>query len=663
MERLLKDAKKISGIKYDISSYSDIVDAIHVVQKEMGIAGTTAKEASTTIEGSLKSVKSSWSDLITSLSDPNADIGSKINNFVSSIETAADNLIPTIEIALSGAGTLISKLLPKIVNEIPNLIKDVIPDMFDKVDELVTTTLDSIGQNKDTIIKGLIDLLVKLVDIIANNAPKFVTVVMDLVTTLFNTLADKADEIVPKIFNSIVKVVEEFIKKLPNVLGSVLKLIVSLVNSIVDYLPTLVEKLPNVLDGIVKFILASIPLIIKAITSITANIIDELPDLLVAIFKALPEMITTLVESVPELLSGLLELALLSLVLPFELLGALGKSIVELIFGEEAADEMEESVKKWFDIWWEEAWKNFDEKKSEIGTFIGKVFDEAWARASGFFPWLWEQIKNVFNLWWQSLPEDAQKNLTEVWEKISKLFSGGSEFSMKLWNTVSNFLSESRDKLTKWFDDNWNIAFKLGQGIFNNIVKGLSDAFAPSWAVIGSTFDDLWVKISKWWDASWEKVTSIGSNIIKGIKEGITTSWDAFWKWLSGQLNKSMDNILEFFGIHSPSTLMRDKVGKNLVAGLAEGIKDNFNIVDKVVDNVNGKLLNLGDVELQDLNGSISYSTNGMMNGVSANKPNLNLNVTFGDVTMNSDEDIEEVANKVSEAIAEKVLQMGMAVG
>ena len=89
MERLLKDAQKISGIKYDISSFADITEAIDVMQEEMGIAGTTAAEASETIEGSINSMKSAWSNLVTGLADENSDLDKLINNFVDSTATAA----------------------------------------------------------------------------------------------------------------------------------------------------------------------------------------------------------------------------------------------------------------------------------------------------------------------------------------------------------------------------------------------------------------------------------------------------------------------------------------------------------------------------------------------------------------------------------------------
>ena len=88
MERLLADAQAISGIKYDISSYADVVDAIPRYQTEMGITGTTAKEASSTIQGSIASMKSAWTNLLTGLSDPTQNLDQLIDNLVNSITSS-----------------------------------------------------------------------------------------------------------------------------------------------------------------------------------------------------------------------------------------------------------------------------------------------------------------------------------------------------------------------------------------------------------------------------------------------------------------------------------------------------------------------------------------------------------------------------------------------
>ena len=113
MQRLLEEAEKISGIEYDISSYADIVDAIHVVQTEMGITGTTAKEASSTISGSIASAKSTWENLMTGLADSNANIPQLVGNVLSSGTTVLKNIIPVAKQVLASIPEAISEISPQ----------------------------------------------------------------------------------------------------------------------------------------------------------------------------------------------------------------------------------------------------------------------------------------------------------------------------------------------------------------------------------------------------------------------------------------------------------------------------------------------------------------------------------------------------------------------
>lgn len=153
MERLLKDASKISGIKYNISSFADITEAIHVVQTEMGITGTTAKEASTTIQGSISAMKGAWTNLLTGLGNENADFDALLTNFLESVGTVAQNLLPRISVIIGKIPDMVRGLLPLI----PPLIAELLPVAVDGVSsivagvgailpELVGTVVNAIGQ-------------------------------------------------------------------------------------------------------------------------------------------------------------------------------------------------------------------------------------------------------------------------------------------------------------------------------------------------------------------------------------------------------------------------------------------------------------------------------------------------------------------------------------
>ena len=144
MQRLLDDAEKLSGQKFDLSSYADIVEAIHVVQTEMGITGTTAREASSTIQGSIAATKSAWQNLLVGLADGNQDIDLLTKNLGDSIMTTANNLIPRIQTTLESIAELIETVVPPIVEQLPAIVVAVLPDLLSAALEIVWTLLETI---------------------------------------------------------------------------------------------------------------------------------------------------------------------------------------------------------------------------------------------------------------------------------------------------------------------------------------------------------------------------------------------------------------------------------------------------------------------------------------------------------------------------------------
>ena len=207
MERLLKDAQKISGVKYDISNLSDVYNAIHVIQGELGITGTTAKEASTTIQGSVASMKSAWSNLLTGVADDNADWGTLVNNFVDSVVTAGDNLLPRIEIAVEGIGLLITDglalLLQNVVPMGMQLIQNLITGMANQLPDIIPSINGAMGMIINGIVAMLpqilqmgIQIIVSLVQGIAQSLPTLIPQMVDAVVTMVDTLLDNIDLII-----------------------------------------------------------------------------------------------------------------------------------------------------------------------------------------------------------------------------------------------------------------------------------------------------------------------------------------------------------------------------------------------------------------------------------------------------------------------------------
>ena len=150
MERLLKDAQALTGVKYDITNLADVYTAIHVIQENLGIAGTTALEAEKTISGSAATMKAAWQNVLTAISG-GGDLDRAINNLVDSISNYFENIVPVVERALSGIGRLIEKVAPMLVQTVAKSLIKAIPSLLNAVYEMI------IGLAKG-IYQGIIDL-------------------------------------------------------------------------------------------------------------------------------------------------------------------------------------------------------------------------------------------------------------------------------------------------------------------------------------------------------------------------------------------------------------------------------------------------------------------------------------------------------------------------
>ena len=160
MERLISDANKLAQAQgqagdLTIESYADIVEAIHLVQDNMGITGTTAKEASTTIQGSVNSMKSAWNNLLVGIADDNADFTGLMDNMIDSVITVAENLIPRVQEVLKKLPDLINGLIPRLIS----IIEGILPDLLSAVTKLIQSLVSALPNLLQSIINAIINLL------------------------------------------------------------------------------------------------------------------------------------------------------------------------------------------------------------------------------------------------------------------------------------------------------------------------------------------------------------------------------------------------------------------------------------------------------------------------------------------------------------------------
>lgn len=235
MERLLADAQKLTGVKYNINNLTDVYAAIHAVQTELGITGTTAKEASTTLQGSMSMMQSAWQNLITGMADPNADIGALIGNMIDSAKTFLGNAIPIISQSIKGISKAIKDIAPVITKEVPGLIRDVVPDLLKAGGELVKSLGEGILKALPDLIPVAVDVILDLVDFITDpsNLMAMVNGAVDIIIALNEGLIEALPKLIEKAPEIIMALLEALIKNAPKLLEAGTKLVFAIVEGLV----------------------------------------------------------------------------------------------------------------------------------------------------------------------------------------------------------------------------------------------------------------------------------------------------------------------------------------------------------------------------------------------------------------------------------------------
>lgn len=322
MERLLADAEKLSGQKFDISSYSDIVDAIHVVQTEMGITGTTAAEAASTIEGSGGSAKAAWANLITGIADDNADLDTLIGNFVSSVETAAGNIIPRVSAILGGISqlvtsastTMIPMVITTITDNLPSLLQaaaalvgalgqgiiDSLPAITQAAIDILFFLSNGLIENLPTLIDGIVQVTMTIVQMLTS--PDFLTQLIETAILLITTLAQGLIDAIPQLIAAVPLIIGNLlaaiIVELPNIIQMGIDLLFALIDGIIKCIPELVAAVPTLIIAFINGIVNNLDKIILAgpqiIVSLITGIIGAIPELIAAV----PRIIAAIADTI-----------------------------------------------------------------------------------------------------------------------------------------------------------------------------------------------------------------------------------------------------------------------------------------------------------------------------------------------------------------------------
>lgn len=477
MERLLADAQAISGIEYNIDSYADVVEAIHVIQESMGIAGATAAEAEGTISGSINALQAALQNMLVGFGDADADMEMLCQNMVDALQNVIKNITPVIENMV--------KVLPTVTGALLDAFADLLPTLLQTVTDLFAQLLNTILTLLPQLIPAVVEAVMTIVQALIDNLPLLVDAAVQLVVALVEGIGMALPQLIPAAVQAIITIVEGLITNLPLILDAALQLIMGLAEGLLTAIPVLIEALPSIILAIVDFIIGAIPQIIQAgielltalvaalpeiITAIVAAIpqiiegiitavLDSIPqlvqagiDLLVALIQALPEIITTIVAAIPEIIGSIVN--------------ALIKSIPQIV---QAGVQLLVSLIKNLPTIIVEIVKAVPQIISGLVNALGKGVSQMAQVGGNLVRGLWQGIQSLASWLWNKV----SGWISSIWDGICDFFGIASPSKEMGW--VGEMLVEG---LAGAINDNGKDAVKAAEGMskdINDVMHGLAD--------------------------------------------------------------------------------------------------------------------------------------------------------------------------------------------
>ena len=500
---------------YVIDNLADCQSALIDYIEMQGLSGYAANEAAETITGSLSMMKAAWSNLVTGVADDEADFDSLIDNLVTSVDAAAQNIIPRVEQALTGVGKLVEKLVPTIVERIPDLLENTLPVLSESALKLLRTLGQALVNNADQLLLYVWDLiddiwvsisessessngLSKFIEALAKRIPQILdeieTIAIQLVSGLGRALQDNQSiSIMMDAFAQILYGIAESIAVgIPVLAETAFTIIKQLGEGIIENLPWLLEESVVLIEELADYIAEAAPRMMPQIVELVAKIAEILtnPDTLVKLLDAALKIIIALAEgllySLPELLK---KIPVIIENLKKALIDAgpmLGKAAVELV-GMLAAGLIEAipaAVKAVMQIY-----DAIAETIISWGSGLFKAIGESWKQA-------WKALEPYLifaKTWGNHLIENFISGIKQKWEDLKKSVSDVAQtvkdflgFSEPKKGPLSNFHTYAPDMMDLYSKGIKENAGKLEASLQTSL-EGVSEFFTPEKPQASST--------------------------------------------------------------------------------------------------------------------------------------------------------------------------------
>lgn len=430
MQRLLADAEKLAGYKagtFDISSFADIVDAIHIVQDELGITGTTAKEAATTIQGSVSSMKAAWENFLTG--------SGSVDELVDSVSTAAGVVVDNLGEIIPRLAQTLPKLISKVGKMLPDLLEQLLPSLIEGATALVHGFVSVLPVLMETMLPSLIDGAISVVTMMVGELP---------------SILSAFSEVIPML-------IEAVMTMLPLLIEAGIQIVQQLALGILEELPSILSSLSEVIPMLIEAIMTMLPLLIETggqiLLQLTTGILQELPSMLESLREMIPMMVEAIMAMLPQILeAGIQILTQLALGIA-QALPDLIPQIVDVVLTivEVLIDNIDLIIDAGIEL--------------IIGLAVGLV---------NAIPKLIEKIPEIIS----KLIDAIVNNAPKMWEAASKLIMTLAGGLIKNLPSLIMKIPEIVSKISRSFID---LAYKFAEA-GKNIVTGLWNGIKSGWS-------------------------------------------------------------------------------------------------------------------------------------------------------------------------------------
>lgn len=486
MVRLIKDSGVLGDAAKDLTtknlnekvSFDKIVDAIHAVQTNMGITGTTAVEASSTIQGSITSLSKAWDNFVIVLGSGSDSIYSSVEYITDAFQNVVTNVTPVIDHLI---GTI-----PYAIDGIVEALVTLAPSLLSAASAIFIGFLGAFKESIPLLIPAVLDMLVEIATTINDNIGNITQTGITIVNTITEGIIKALPTLIPSIVQAINTITQTFAGNLPTILQLGLDLIQSLLQGILNALPLIIDSLPGIVMSIVNAILLHIPQLIEMVGTLISAIAEALPEIIQKIVTVLPTLIDSIISAILEALPLIVEAGI--------------ELLVSLIH--------------------------------DLPTIIATIV--------------------------KALPQLINGIINAIVGNIDKFIEAGIKIFVAIVENLPAIIAGIVEAIPQILDA---IIEALGDGI-----EGMADA---------------------------------GEKLLEGIWKGISDGT----KWLFDQIrswcDSLVDKVKEFLGIHSPSKVFEDAIGKNIVLGMEVGIDKN---VPKMIKNTENALSGLTQISIRPTN-------------------------------------------------------------